>query len=138
MNEAESAIGNMNGQWLGGRSIRTNWATRKPPAPKSEENIEKHGAFLDYNAGAPTKCIQRKQKKSQVQVYWLAFYSAELHARGGVYMIAPWTFLLFTSVSFQQRFGRLRQLSSANPKRGVDRAAITTVPRADLDISTKR
>lgn len=34
--EAESAIGNMNGQWLGGRSIRTNWATRKPPAPKSE------------------------------------------------------------------------------------------------------
>ncbi|EFN87683.1 Nucleolysin TIAR [Harpegnathos saltator] len=27
----------MNGQWLGGRSIRTNWATRKPPAPKSED-----------------------------------------------------------------------------------------------------
>ena len=23
----------MNGQWLGSRSIRTNWATRKPPAP---------------------------------------------------------------------------------------------------------
>ncbi|OAD51947.1 Nucleolysin TIA-1 [Eufriesea mexicana] len=35
--EAESAIGAMNGQWLGSRSIRTNWATRKPPAPKSEE-----------------------------------------------------------------------------------------------------
>ncbi|KAK1136472.1 hypothetical protein K0M31_001022 [Melipona bicolor] len=34
--EAESAIGAMNGQWLGSRSIRTNWATRKPPAPKSE------------------------------------------------------------------------------------------------------
>lgn len=26
----------MNGQWLGSRSIRTNWATRKPPAPKNE------------------------------------------------------------------------------------------------------
>ncbi|EFN69368.1 Nucleolysin TIA-1 [Camponotus floridanus] len=38
--EAESAIGNMNGQWLGGRSIRTNWATRKPPAPKSEGKLE--------------------------------------------------------------------------------------------------
>ncbi|KAF4517816.1 hypothetical protein B566_EDAN008922 [Ephemera danica] len=34
--EAESAISAMNGQWLGSRSIRTNWATRKPPAPKSE------------------------------------------------------------------------------------------------------
>ncbi|KAK0091625.1 hypothetical protein PV326_002946 [Microctonus aethiopoides] len=34
--EAESAIGAMNGQWLGSRSIRTNWATRKPPPPKSE------------------------------------------------------------------------------------------------------
>lgn len=26
----------MNGQWLGSRSIRTNWATRKPPATKAE------------------------------------------------------------------------------------------------------
>lgn len=34
--EAESAIAAMNGQWLGSRSIRTNWATRKPPAPKSD------------------------------------------------------------------------------------------------------
>lgn len=32
--EAESAINGMNGQWLGSRSIRTNWATRKPPASK--------------------------------------------------------------------------------------------------------
>ncbi|OXA43989.1 Nucleolysin TIA-1, partial [Folsomia candida] len=34
--EAESAITAMNGQWLGNRSIRTNWATRKPPPPKAE------------------------------------------------------------------------------------------------------
>jgi len=36
LQEAESAIAAMNGQWLGSRSIRTNWATRKPPAPKNE------------------------------------------------------------------------------------------------------
>ena len=27
--EAEAAISSMNGQWLGTRKIRTNWATRK-------------------------------------------------------------------------------------------------------------
>jgi RNA recognition motif-containing protein len=27
--DAEAAIGAMNGQWLGTRKIRTNWATRK-------------------------------------------------------------------------------------------------------------
>lgn len=32
--DAENAITGMNGQWLGTRAIRTNWATRKPPAPK--------------------------------------------------------------------------------------------------------
>lgn len=32
--EAENAIAAMNGQWLGSRSIRTNWSTRKPPPPK--------------------------------------------------------------------------------------------------------
>uniref|UniRef100_A0A336MPA8 CSON003062 protein n=1 Tax=Culicoides sonorensis TaxID=179676 RepID=A0A336MPA8_CULSO len=32
--EAENAITAMNGQWLGSRSIRTNWSTRKPPPIK--------------------------------------------------------------------------------------------------------
>ncbi|KAF3708459.1 Nucleolysin TIAR TIA-1-related protein [Channa argus] len=36
--DAENAIINMGGQWLGGRQIRTNWATRKPPAPKSSQD----------------------------------------------------------------------------------------------------
>ena len=27
--DAENAINNMNGQWIGTRKIRTNWATRK-------------------------------------------------------------------------------------------------------------
>jgi hypothetical protein len=39
LQEAESAITAMNGQWLGSRSIRTNWATRKPPAPKPEGTL---------------------------------------------------------------------------------------------------
>ena len=30
--DAQTAIEQMNGQWLGGRAIRTNWATRKPPS----------------------------------------------------------------------------------------------------------
>ncbi|ESO90397.1 hypothetical protein LOTGIDRAFT_92320, partial [Lottia gigantea] len=36
--DAENAIGNMNGQWIGSRPIRTNWATRKPPAPTVKES----------------------------------------------------------------------------------------------------
>jgi nucleolysin TIA-1/TIAR len=32
--DAENAIQSMNGQWLGSRSIRTNWSTRKPPPPR--------------------------------------------------------------------------------------------------------
>ena len=30
--DAQTGIEQMNGQWLGSRSIRTNWATRKPPS----------------------------------------------------------------------------------------------------------
>ncbi|NWV51522.1 TIA1 protein, partial [Daphoenositta chrysoptera] len=49
--DAENAIQQMGGQWLGGRQIRTNWATRKPPAPKStyESRKSHHG---------PTPCTQ--------------------------------------------------------------------------------
>jgi RNA recognition motif-containing protein len=45
--EAENAIALMNGQWLGSRSIRTNWATRKPPANRNDANAKtlKHKAL---------------------------------------------------------------------------------------------
>jgi nucleolysin TIA-1/TIAR len=55
--DAEAAIGQMNGQWLGTRKIRTNWATRKVQpggleimssvgaAPSSQKYVHK----LDYN-----------------------------------------------------------------------------------------
>ncbi|GFG40603.1 hypothetical protein Cfor_06640, partial [Coptotermes formosanus] len=54
--EAESAIAAMNGQWLGSRSIRTNWATRKPPAPKNEGNTKPLTFDEVYNQSSPTNC----------------------------------------------------------------------------------
>ncbi|XP_050317836.1 uncharacterized protein LOC126751535 isoform X2 [Bactrocera neohumeralis] len=52
--EAESAITAMNGQWLGSRSIRTNWATRKPPA--SKENIKPLTFDEVYIQSSPSNC----------------------------------------------------------------------------------
>uniref|UniRef100_A0A023F4M2 Putative apoptosis-promoting rna-binding protein tia-1/tiar rrm superfamily n=1 Tax=Triatoma infestans TaxID=30076 RepID=A0A023F4M2_TRIIF len=54
--EAESAIAAMNGQWLGNRSIRTNWATRKPPVPKSDANAKPLTFDEVYNQSSPTNC----------------------------------------------------------------------------------
>uniref|UniRef100_A0A8C6FRE9 RRM domain-containing protein n=1 Tax=Moschus moschiferus TaxID=68415 RepID=A0A8C6FRE9_MOSMO len=56
--DAENAIVHMGGQWLGGRQIRTNWATRKPPAPKStQENNTKQLRFEDVvNQSSPKNC----------------------------------------------------------------------------------
>lgn len=54
--EAESAITAMNGQWLGSRSIRTNWATRKPPATKAELNTKPLTFDEVYNQSSPTNC----------------------------------------------------------------------------------
>ena len=44
--EAENAIALMNGQWLGSRSIRTNWATRKPPTSRNDGTFFSVGSFL--------------------------------------------------------------------------------------------
>ncbi|XP_060698062.1 nucleolysin TIAR isoform X1 [Hemiscyllium ocellatum] len=56
--DAENAIVHMSGQWLGGRQIRTNWATRKPPAPKSApESSSKHLKFEEVvNQSSTTNC----------------------------------------------------------------------------------
>lgn len=59
--DAEQAISNMNGQWLGNRPIRTNWATRKPLAPAPKERVH----FTDvkqlsydevFGQSSPTNC----------------------------------------------------------------------------------
>ncbi|XP_056154155.1 nucleolysin TIA-1 isoform X2 [Lampris incognitus] len=56
--DAENAIQQMGGQWLGGRQIRTNWATRKPPAPKTNyESNSKHLSFEEVvNQSSPSNC----------------------------------------------------------------------------------
>ncbi|CAD7085032.1 unnamed protein product [Hermetia illucens] len=54
--EAESAITAMNGQWLGSRSIRTNWATRKPPAAKTDQNAKPLTFDEVYNQSSPSNC----------------------------------------------------------------------------------
>lgn len=59
--EAENAIAAMNGQWLGNRSIRTNWSTRKPPPPRSvnpRQNSNSKPVTYDevYNQSSPTNC----------------------------------------------------------------------------------
>ncbi|XP_020715172.1 nucleolysin TIA-1 isoform X2 [Ceratitis capitata] len=46
----------MNGQWLGSRSIRTNWATRKPPATKLDVNAKPLTFDEVYNQSSPTNC----------------------------------------------------------------------------------
>nr|XP_049592478.1 nucleolysin TIAR isoform X2 [Syngnathus scovelli] len=56
--DAENAIAHMGGQWLGGRQIRTNWATRKPPAPKNSlDNGSKQLRFDDVvSQSSPQNC----------------------------------------------------------------------------------
>ncbi|KAG1669457.1 Nucleolysin TIAR [Nymphon striatum] len=56
--EAEAAMQSMNGQWLAGRAIRTNWATRKPPAPRSAGDGNSKPLTFDevYNQSSPTNC----------------------------------------------------------------------------------
>uniref|UniRef100_A0A146LK12 Nucleolysin TIAR n=1 Tax=Lygus hesperus TaxID=30085 RepID=A0A146LK12_LYGHE len=56
--DAENAIMAMNGQWLGNRSIRTNWSTRKPPPPKAinpKINHNKRPTFEEiFNQSSPS------------------------------------------------------------------------------------
>lgn len=68
--DAESAIQTMNGQWLGSRAIRTNWATRKPPSARgpADGNLVQAGgggggvcgkllSFDEvYQQSSPTNC----------------------------------------------------------------------------------
>jgi RNA recognition motif-containing protein len=46
--DAEAAIAQMNGQWLGTRKIRTNWATRK---------VQPGGVDILSSASQPTQSI---------------------------------------------------------------------------------
>lgn len=54
--EAENAKAVMNGQWLGSRSIRTNWAARKPPYNRNDANAKPLTFDEVYNQSSPTNC----------------------------------------------------------------------------------
>lgn len=54
--DAENAIAGMNGQWIGSRAIRTNWASRKPPAPNNKESSKPLSFEEVYNQSSPTNC----------------------------------------------------------------------------------
>lgn len=69
--DAETAINAMNGQWLGGRVIRTNWATRRPAGGNApgggQEGSQGGGSSTPkysppltfdevYNQASPTNC----------------------------------------------------------------------------------
>ncbi|CAG05249.1 unnamed protein product, partial [Tetraodon nigroviridis] len=56
--DAENAIQQMGGQWLGGRQIRTNWATRKPaPKTTNETTNTKQLSFDEVvNQSSPSNC----------------------------------------------------------------------------------
>lgn len=82
----------MGGQWLGGRQIRTNWATRKPPAPKAaseceygksvmEETKKTHKAFFLVFVSCKTlltvnslRCLKNQllslERAGEMMVYW--------------------------------------------------------------------
>ncbi|XP_076308110.1 cytotoxic granule associated RNA binding protein TIA1-like isoform X2 [Tachypleus tridentatus] len=56
--DAEVAISQMNGQWLGTRAIRTNWATRKVSANRSQFEGNSQALSFDevYAQSSPTNC----------------------------------------------------------------------------------
>ena len=43
--DAENAIISMNGQWIGSKAIRTNWASQKPPAPRETKKSMSTNVF---------------------------------------------------------------------------------------------
>ncbi|KAL5283489.1 TIAL1 family protein [Megaselia abdita] len=63
--EAELAIQTMNGQWLGSRSIRTNWSSRKPPAPRDNKSDLK-GSNNNGNGSIGSNKISNKSTYEEV------------------------------------------------------------------------
>lgn len=74
--DAENAIQQMGGQWLGGRQIRTNWATRKPPAPKS--TYECRFSVIGVSANLP---VRREENRASCKP-WRLWEEGEAGAEG--------------------------------------------------------
>ncbi|XP_060645435.1 nucleolysin TIAR isoform X2 [Drosophila nasuta] len=71
--EAENAIQAMNGQWIGSRSIRTNWSTRKLPAPRESSKSGGQGGGMGGTGGggggAGGNGIKSNQRHTFEEVY---------------------------------------------------------------------
>lgn len=55
--DAENAIQQMGGQWLGGRQIRTNWATRKPAPKATNERMSSKYLTANVPINTFTLCL---------------------------------------------------------------------------------
>ena len=68
--DAEAAISQMNGQWIGSRKIRTNWATRK---------VQPGGADVLTQASAPqgSNYIKHMQFTSIIRFVPLNLFSSD-------------------------------------------------------------
>lgn len=70
--EAENAIQSMNGQWIGSRSIRTNWSTRKLPAPRESSKAGGQGGGMGGmggGGGGAGNGIKSNQRHTFEEVY---------------------------------------------------------------------
>lgn len=70
--EAENAIQSMNGQWIGSRSIRTNWSTRKLPPPRESSKAGGQGGGMGGmggGGGGAGNGIKSNQRHTFEEVY---------------------------------------------------------------------
>ncbi|XP_017849297.1 nucleolysin TIAR [Drosophila busckii] len=70
--EAENAIQTMNGQWIGSRSIRTNWSTRKLPPPRESNKAGGQGGGMGGmpgGIGGAGNGIKSNQRHTFEEVY---------------------------------------------------------------------
>nr|AAL48083.1 RE71384p [Drosophila melanogaster] len=66
--EAENAIQAMNGQWIGSRSIRTNWSTRKLPPPREPSKGGGQGGGMGGGPGNGSG-VKGSQRHTFEEVY---------------------------------------------------------------------
>ena len=83
--EAEAAISAMNGQWLGSRSIRTNWSTRKPPPPRSERPRHANSSKPNYEEVIICLPFSKLFKFNLVLMVRFSEYSNNVPTLRGIY-----------------------------------------------------
>ena len=80
--EAENAIALMNGQWLGSRSIRTNWATRKPPSSRNDGKTNFYYSKLERGQDQSTFNCNFKLAAVAIYIHYFIVYQNHLWSNG--------------------------------------------------------